>query len=113
MPVSGGQLADLGGLQLVVQLLEVDPFGIGQGQERPARAADWDASELAPVARGASGVVMGVPITLSEVAVGDFVAHDVEAVIVPEGLGISLLGQSFLSHVENVAISGDKLTLSD
>ena len=73
----------------------------------------WDASELAPVARGASGVVMGVPIRLSEVAVGDFVARDVEAVIVPEGLGISLLGQSFLSHVENVAISGDKLTLSD
>ena len=73
----------------------------------------WDPNELAPVARGASGVVMGVPIRLSEVAVGDFVARDVEAVIVPEGLGVSLLGQTFLSQVENVAISGDTLTLSD
>ena len=62
---------------------------------------------------GASGVVMGVPVRLPEVAVGDFVARDVEAVIVPEGLGISLLGQSFLSHIETVNISGDTLTLSD
>ena len=56
---------------------------------------------------------MGVPVRLPEVAVGDFVARDVEAVIVPEGLGISLLGQSFLSHIETVNISGDTLTLSD
>ena len=83
------------------------------GEDARNMGLEWDPDALAPVARGASGVVMGVPITLSEVAVGDFVAHDVEAVIVPEGLGISLLGQSFLSHVENVAISGDKLTLSD
>lgn len=73
----------------------------------------WDPNGLVPVARGASGVVMGVPIRLAEVAVGDFVARDVEAVIVPEGLGISLLGQSFLSHIETVNISGDTLTLSD
>lgn len=73
----------------------------------------WDPNDLQPVARGASGVVMGVPVRLPEVAVGDFVARDVEAVIVPEGLGISLLGQSFLSHIETVNISGDTLTLSD
>ena len=73
----------------------------------------WDPNALEPVARGASGVVMGVPVRLPEVAIGDFVARDVEAVIVPEGLGISLLGQSFLSHIETVNISGDTLTLSD
>lgn len=72
----------------------------------------WDPNDLQPVARGASGVVMGVPVTLKEVAVGDFTANNVNAVIIPDGLGISLLGQSFLSHINNVAISGDTLTLS-
>jgi aspartyl protease family protein len=73
----------------------------------------WDPAGLIPVARGAGGTVMGVPMTLREIAVGDFVARNVDAVIIPEGLPISLLGQSFLSHVENVAISGDTLTLSN
>ena len=73
----------------------------------------WDASELAPVARGASGLVMGVPVTIPDLAVGDFVAHEVQAVIIPEGLAVSLLGQSFLGHIPKVAIADDKLTLSN
>lgn len=74
---------------------------------------DWDANALAPVTRGASGVVMGVRATIPRMAVGDFEARDVPAVIIPEGLAISLLGQSFLSHVPKVAIADDKLTLSN
>lgn len=83
------------------------------GEDARNIGLQWDPQALQPVGRGASGVVMGVPVTLAEVAVGDFVARRVDAVIIPEGLGISLLGQSFLSNVENVAISGDTLTLSD
>ena len=83
------------------------------GEDARDIGLQWDPHALQPVGRGASGVVMGVPVTLSEVAVGDFTARGVEAVIIPEGLAISLLGQSFLSNVENVAISGDTLTLSD
>jgi aspartyl protease family protein len=83
------------------------------GEDARSIGLDWDPNALQPVGRGASGVVMGLPVRLAEVAVGDFVARDVEAVVVPEGLGISLLGQSFLSSVENVNISGDTLTLSD
>ncbi|HSQ94848.1 MAG TPA: hypothetical protein VLM18_01945 [Croceibacterium sp.] len=45
-------------------------------------------------------------------SVGDFEARDVQAVIIPDGPGISLLGQSFLSHVPKVDIADDKLTLS-
>jgi aspartyl protease family protein len=56
---------------------------------------------------------MGVPVTLPEMAVGDFEARDVRAVIVPQGLAISLLGQSFLSQVPKVAIADDRLTLSE
>ena len=83
------------------------------GEDARDLGLDWDPNGLMPVARGASGVVMGVPVRLDEVAVGDFAARDVEAVIIPDGLAISLLGQSFLASIENVAISGDKLTLSN
>lgn len=83
------------------------------GEDARDAGLDWSPNALAPVARGANGVVMGVPVRLDEVAVGDFVVRDVEAVIVPEGLAISLLGQSFLSHVGSVAIAGDRMTLSD
>jgi aspartyl protease family protein len=83
------------------------------GDDAQAMGLDWDPNALAPVARGAGGPVYGVTATIPDMAVGDFDARDVPAVIIPEGLGISLLGQSFLSHVPNVAISNDKLILSD
>jgi aspartyl protease family protein len=56
---------------------------------------------------------MGVPVTIPDMAVGDFEARDVQAVIVPDGLAISLLGQSFLRHVPKVDIADDTLTLSN
>ncbi len=74
---------------------------------------DWDPNALQPVARGASGVVMGVPVTLPEVAVGDFTVRDVDAVIIPAGLPFSLLGQSYLSHIANVQLAGKTMTLSN
>lgn len=82
------------------------------GEDARDMGLDWDPGRLIPVARGASGTVLGVPVKLREVAVGDFTARNVDAVIIPEGLPISLLGQSFLSSVRNVAITGDTLTLS-
>jgi aspartyl protease family protein len=83
------------------------------GDDAQAMDLDWDANALAPVARGAGGVVYGVKATIPDMAVGDFEARNVQAVIIPEGLGISLLGQSFLTHVPKVAIADDKLVLSD
>jgi aspartyl protease family protein len=83
------------------------------GDDARGMGLDWDPGALAPVARSASGPVMGVPVTIPELAVGDFSARDVRAVIVPQGLAVSLLGQSFLNHVPKVAIAGDKLTLSN
>ena len=83
------------------------------GSDAREMGLEWDPDGLAPVARGASGIVMGVPVTIPDLAVGDFAAHDVQAVIIPEGLAISLLGQSFLSHIPKVAIADDKLTLSN
>jgi aspartyl protease family protein len=56
---------------------------------------------------------MGVPVTIPDMAVGDFEAHNVQAIIVPDGLPVSLLGQSFLRHVPNVSIADNSLTLSN
>ena len=42
---------------------------------------------------------------------GPFEAYDVEAAIIPEGLGISLLGQSFLGTVPRVSIEDDRMVL--
>jgi aspartyl protease family protein len=82
------------------------------GEDAQNMGLDWDPNALAPVARGVGGTVMGVPVKLDTVAVGDFEAHDVEAVIIPDGLSVSLLGQSFLRHVPKVDIEGNNLTLS-
>jgi len=83
------------------------------GPDAEAMGVQWDPSDLAPVVRGASGPVMGVLVKIDDLSVGDFEARDVDAVVIPEGLPISLLGQSFLRQVRSVDISQDKLTLSD
>ena len=72
----------------------------------------WDEADMATVARGASGPVRGVFVTLPQVSLGGIEARNVAAVVVPEGLPVSLLGQSFLSHVGKVAIEKDTMVLS-
>ena len=42
---------------------------------------------------------------------GDFEGRGVEAVVIPEGLPVSLLGQSFLSQIPRVAMEGDRMVL--
>ncbi len=81
------------------------------GPDAEAMGLYWTEADVAPVARGASGTVYGVPITLNLVQLGDFEAQAVEAVIVPRGLGVSLLGQSFLSQVGRVEIEGEQMVL--
>lgn len=71
----------------------------------------WHQTDLAPVAEGASGPVEGVKTVLERVALGTHEAQRVPAVIVPEGLGISLLGQSFLSSLDKVEIAGNRMVL--
>lgn len=78
-----------------------------------ARAAGlyWNDADVRPVARGASGPVYGVTVQLDHVSLGGHEASDVHGVIVPEGLGVSLLGQSFLRTIEPVRIEGDRMVL--
>lgn len=72
----------------------------------------WSEEELGPVARGASGPVMGKHIVIDRMQLGDVQATNVRAAIIPEGLDVSLLGQTFLSKIGSVNISGDKMVLN-
>ena len=81
------------------------------GEDAQAIGIVWEPEDVRPVARGASGPVNGVPVTLQTVQLGDFEAESVEAVIIPDGLGISLLGQSFLSRIERVEMSEREMVL--
>jgi aspartyl protease family protein len=80
------------------------------GADADALGIEWDESELQLVGRGVSGDVYGKPVILKSVQVGDIAAYDVAAAIIPSGLDVSLLGQSFLSKVGNVNIQGDQMT---
>ena len=81
------------------------------GDDADAMGVDWDRNAVRPVAEGANGTVYGVPVRLERVQLGQIEAHGVQAVVVPEGLGISLLGQSFLSQVQRVEIGDDRMVL--
>ena len=81
------------------------------GEDAEAMGVRWSEDDVMPVARGASGAVYGVPVMIDRMELGSLEARQVEAIVVPEGLGISLLGQSFLSHFDSVEIRGDQMVL--
>ena len=69
--------------------------------------------DLTVVGRGVSGEVRGKAILIDRLSVGDISADKVPAVIIPEGLPVSLLGQSFLSRIAHVTISDNRMTLKN
>lgn len=82
------------------------------GSDARAAGLYWDESEVRPVARGASGTVYGVVRQIDVVDVGGFTRRNVRAMIVPRGLDISLLGQSYLGQIGSVKIEGNQMVLS-
>ncbi|MCJ2181548.1 TIGR02281 family clan AA aspartic protease [Novosphingobium sp. 1949] len=83
------------------------------GEDAQAAGLHWNPGEVMAIGRGANGTVYGVPVHLSKIAIDGFEAHDVDAAIVPEGLDVSLLGQSFLAKLRTVEITGDQLSLGE
>ena len=83
------------------------------GADARAAGLAWSQADIGPVAQGASGPVAGVHVTLDSVTLGGHEARNVAAVIVPEGLPVSLLGQSFLSTVHPVRIEQDRMVLGE
>ncbi len=80
------------------------------GSDARTAGFHWSAADIRPIGRGASGPVLGLTITLDLVSVHGHEARDVSAVIIPEGLDRSLLGQSFLSTVQPIRIEHDRMT---
>ncbi|WP_206453530.1 retropepsin-like aspartic protease family protein [Aurantimonas marina] len=62
----------------------------------------------------ANGIARAAPIRLDAVRVGDIVRHDVPAAVTEgEGLGVALLGMSFLNTLTSFDFRGDRLILTD
>jgi aspartyl protease family protein len=60
--------------------------------------------------RGVGGPVEVIPVTIDRLAIGSLAATQVDAAVADD-LGVSLLGQSFLSRVGSVEIRGDRMVL--
>ncbi|MCB2085644.1 MAG: TIGR02281 family clan AA aspartic protease [Sphingomonadaceae bacterium] len=78
-----------------------------------AAGLTWDDSEVREIGSGASGAVYGVPVVLDEVSLDGHEARAVPAVIIPEGLEISLLGQSFLNKIDAISVRNDEMVLGE
>lgn len=82
------------------------------GADAEAMGLVWNEDDVRVVARGASGPVAGVPVVIGQVTLGNHEAADVPAVIIPHGLDISLLGQSFLGTFREVRMAGEQMVLA-
>lgn len=81
------------------------------GEDAEALGFTWQDDELRVVGRGVGGDVHGKPVKLRSVQLGDLEAQNIDAVIIPRGLDVSLLGQSFLSKASSVRIENDEMVI--
>lgn len=93
-------LVDTGASVVALTAADADAMGL-----------TWHPDDVGPVAQGAGGTVYGVNTVIERMALGDHEASQVRALIIPEGLGVSLLGQSFLGTLGHVSISGGAMVL--
>jgi aspartyl protease family protein len=76
---------------------------------RRVGAAPTDYSLSADTAAGKSKMAK---VTLANMRVGATSAEAVPAAVAQQELGVSLLGQNWLSHLASVTIEGDRMTLN-
>jgi aspartyl protease family protein len=62
------------------------------------------------IAQGAGGAIEVVPVSIERIAIGPLEARNVSGAVA-RNLPISLLGQSYLSQIGRVEISGDRMAL--
>ena len=70
-----------------------------------------DAAAFRFSASTAGGSVAMARIRLAQLSAGAAERHNVDAAIAGGGLGVSLLGQSYLAQLDSVRISGDTMVL--
>jgi aspartyl protease family protein len=70
---------------------------------------DWRSGQRLAM-QTANGTNTGYLVKLAKIRVGGIELHDVDAIVVEQGLGIALLGMSFLNRLE-MRREGDTMTL--
>jgi aspartyl protease family protein len=75
-----------------------------------AARANVPLSDRVSMARGVGGNVEVTPVRINSIAIGGLTATGVRGAVIEE-LDVSLLGQTFLSQLNGVEISGDRMTL--
>jgi aspartyl protease family protein len=93
-------LVDTGASTVALTLADAQQIGL-----------NVDPSEFGVVGRGASGEVMGKSVMLDSVEIDGKRADNVRAAVLAEGLDVSLLGQSYLSKLDQVKIENGQLEL--
>ena len=95
----------------VLMLVDTGASTVALTTEDAARVGvDFSEEDFQPIGTGASGAVRGVRTTLDSVDVDGKEVPAVEAAVI-EGLEVSLLGQSYLSRLDSVSMSGDTMVL--
>ena len=93
----------------VLMLVDTGASTVALTTEDAARVGvDFSEEDFQPIGTGASGAVRGVRTTLDSVDVDGKEVPAVEAAVI-EGLEVSLLGQSYLSRLDSVSMSGDTM----
>lgn len=80
-------------------------------RDAEAIGIDVDALPISGTARTAGGDVPMRTVVLDSVEIDGIDVRRVEAAVVDADMGVSLLGQSFLSKLDTVNIEGDTMTL--
>jgi aspartyl protease family protein len=70
----------------------------------------FDPAQFEVVGKGAAGPVRGQEVRIGKIVLDGKRATDVYGVVL-EGAEVSLLGHSYLRHISDVQIKGDKMTL--
>jgi len=80
-------------------------------RDAEAIGIDVDRLPIAGRANTAGGVVPLRPVMLDSVDVDGVEVKRVQAAVIDADMGVSLLGQSYLSKLESVKVEGDTMTL--
>ena len=70
----------------------------------------FDPRDFAVIGSGASGAVRGVAVTIDSVSVDGREVRTLRGAVL-EGLGVSLLGQAYLSRIGSVTMTGGEMIL--
>ena len=103
--------ADIGGTNIRMMVDSGASIVALTRRDAEAIGIDIDRLPIAGSARTAGGDVPVRPVMLDSVDVNGIEVHGVAAAVVDTGMGVSLLGQSYLSKLDAVNVEGDTMTL--